>query len=449
MRGNSLGILQWKVQFIPIKQTDKLYLSPFSLRPHGGTETGEEAQLLNGSNHAKLHDFHMGDRILYFDCAAGAAGDMTVAALLDLGVPIKDLRTELDKLDVKGFRVVRSKAVRGGISGTRFRVDAPGDRGHRHWADFERVLKKSRLSKGVKQRSLALIRRVFEAEAKVHGKTPESIHLHELGSLDTLVDVVGAVCGLELLGVDRVESSSINVGSGSVDTEHGRMPVPAPATALLLKGVPVFADGEFERTTPTGALLVTGFAERFGPWPSMTLKKIGYGLGSKDPKKGRPNALRLVLGESSSRRADSVVILETTVDDATPEQLGYLQERLWDAGVLDVFLTPVIMKKNRPGTNVTVLVNPGFREAVTEILFHESSTFGVRAHSVERDVLERRVVAVRTRYGKVRVKEGSRDGKLVRAAPEYEDCRRLARAKKVSLEKIQRAALAAYEDTNE
>ena len=388
----------------------------------------------------------MGQRILYFDCSAGAAGDMILAALLDLGVPIKDLRAELDKLAVKGFRVVRSKEIRGGIHGTRVRVDTPGDRGHRHWSDFERVLKKSRLSNGVKERSLALIRRVFEAEAKVHGKTPESIHLHELGSLDTLVDVVGAVCGLELLGVDRVESSSINVGSGSVDTEHGRMPIPAPATALLLKGVPVFADGEFERTTPTGALLVTGFAERFGPWPSMTLKKIGYGLGTKDPKGGRPNALRLVLGEASSRRTDGVVVLETTVDDTTPEQLGFLQERLWEAGALDVFLTPVMMKKNRPGTNVTVLVSPGSREAATETLFHESPTFGVRAYTVERDVLDRRFVTVKTCYGKVRVKEGSRGGKVVNAAPEYEDCRRLARAKKVSLETIQRAALAAYED---
>ena len=403
-------------------------------------------ELRNRLSQYKLHDLHMGQRILYFDCSAGAAGDMILAALLDLGVPVKDLRAELDKLDVQGFRVVRSKAIRGGIHGTRVRVDTPGDRGHRHWSDFERVLKKSRLSKGVKERSRALIRRVFEAEAKVHGKTPESVHLHELGSLDTLVDVVGAVCGLELLGVDRVESSPINVGSGSVDTEHGRMPIPTPATALLLKGVPVFADGEFERTTPTGALLVTGFAERFGPWPSMTLKKIGYGLGTKDPKGGRPNVLRVILGEASSRRTDSVVVLETTVDDATPEQLGFLQERLWEAGALDVFLTPVIMKKNRPGTNVTVLVSAGSREAATEILFHESPTFGVRAHTVERDVLDRRFVTVKTRYGKVRVKQGSRGGKVVNAAPEYEDCRRLARAKKISLETIQRAALAAYED---
>lgn len=410
-----------------------------STRAHG-------VELRNRCNRAKLHDFGMGERILYFDCSAGAAGDMIIASLLDLGLPLKDLKGELDKLRVQGFRVVRSKAVRGGIAGTRFRVDAPNDRGHRHWEDFERVITKSRLSKKVKERSLGLIRRVFEAEAKVHGKKVESIHLHELGSLDTLVDVVGAVVGLELLGVDRVESSLINVGSGSVDTEHGRLPIPAPATALLLRGVPVFADGEFERTTPTGALLVTGLAERFGPMPAMTLKKIGHGLGTKDPKGGRPNALRAVLGEASARRTNSIVVLETTIDDATPEQLGFLQERLWDVGVLDVFVTPVLMKKNRPGANVTVLVQPGDRDAATEILFHESPTFGVRSHTAERAVLDRRFVSVKTRYGKVNVKQGSHDGKVITVAPEYEDCKRLARAKKVSLETVQRAALAAYED---
>ena len=182
-----------------------------------------------------------------------------------------------------------------------------GDPGHRHWADFERTINKSRLASSIKDRSLSLIRRAFEAEAKVHGMKVEKVHLHELGSLDTLVDVVGAVIGLELLGADRVESSPVNVGSGSVDTQHGRMPIPAPATALLLTGVPVFADGEFERTTPTGALLVTGFSERFGPWPAMTLKKVGYGLGTKDPKSGRPNALRAVVGEVSSPRGESIV----------------------------------------------------------------------------------------------------------------------------------------------
>ena len=387
----------------------------------------------------------MGNRILYLDGSAGASGDMILAALVDLGVPLKELVAELDKLSVTGFRVIRSKAVRGGIRGTRIRVDAPDDRGHRHWADFERILKKSRLSKNIKAQSLSLIYRVFEAEATVHGKSVEKIHLHELGALDTLVDVVGAVSGLELLGVDRVEASPLNVGSGWVDTEHGRLSVPAPATALLLKGVPVFADGDFERTTPTGALLVSAFADRFGPLPAMTIKRIGYGLGTKDPSSGRPNALRLVLGETESRRFETVLVLETTIDDQTPEQLGFVQERLLEAGVLDVFLTPVMMKKNRPGTNVTVLVHPHRRDQATAILFRESTTLGVRTHAIEREVLERRITAVRTRFGKIRVKEGLFGGKVVNVAPEFEDCRRLARAKKVSLKKVQQAAIMSYQ----
>lgn len=387
----------------------------------------------------------MGERVLYLDGSAGASGDMLLAAFVDLGVPFKALVAELDKLSVSGYRAIRSKAVRGGIHGTRIRVDAPDDRGHRHWADFERVLKKSRLPKSVKERSLSLIYRVFEAEAAVHGKSVDKIHLHELGSLDTLVDVVGAVSSLELLGVDRVEASPLNVGSGWVDTEHGRLSVPAPATALLLKGVPVFADGDFERTTPTGALLVSAFAERFGPLPAMTITRLGYGLGTKDPPSGRPNALRLVLGETSNRRGETVLVLETTIDDQTPEQLGFVQEQLLDTGVLDVFLTPVMMKKNRPGTNVTVLVHPHGRDRATAILFRESTTLGVRTHAIEREALERRIVSVPTRFGKVRVKEGRFEGKIVNVAPEYDDCRRLARAKKVSLKKIQQAAIASYE----
>lgn len=387
----------------------------------------------------------MTSRVLYFDCSAGVSGDMTLAALVDAGVRFKDLQAELDKLRVGGFRLVRSKAARGGIHGTRIRVKTPDDRGHRHLSDFERVLRKSALGSHIKERARALTHRMFEAEASVHGQKAESIHLHELGSLDTIVDIVGAVCGLELLGVDRVEASPVNLGSGFVDTEHGRMSIPAPATALLLRGVPVFSDGDFERTTPTGAVLVTGLAERFGVMPSMILRSVGYGLGTRDPGDGRPNALRLMLGEVERRRAETLVVLEATIDDQTPEQLGYVQERLAKAGVLDVFLTPVTMKKSRPGIQVSVLVTPATREAATEILFHESTTLGVRAHEVEREVLERHFVSVKTPYGTVKMKVGLRAGEIVNVAPEYENCRRLAQKKNVPLKRIQEAALAAYE----
>jgi uncharacterized protein (TIGR00299 family) protein len=387
----------------------------------------------------------MSERVLYLDCSAGASGDMILAGLVDVGVSFKALVRELDKLGVSGFRLVRSRAKRGGIAGTRIRVETKGDRGHRHWSDFERLVGRSRLSPRVKERSLALIRRVFEAEAAVHGETPERVHLHELGSLDTLVDVVGAVSGLELLDVDRVASSPINVGGGSVETEHGLLSIPAPATILLLKGAPTFSDGDdFERTTPTGALLVTAFAQDFGAWPTMTVRRMGFGLGTKDPKSGRPNALRLVLGERTSRAMQAALAIETTIDDSTPEQLGYLQEKLWEAGVHDVFFTPVQMKKNRPGVNVTVLAPCAARERVSAILFAESSTIGLRTHEVEREVLDRQWEEVETAYGTLRIKEAVRNGEVVNAAPEFEDARSLAARKRVPLKQVQAAALVAY-----
>ena len=385
----------------------------------------------------------MPEKVLFIDCASGVSGDMLLGALVDLGVPLAGLKRELSKLQVSGFRLTRSRGTRGGVSGTHLKVVASGDRGYRHWSDFERILRRSRLSSEVKSRSLALVRRLFEAEAEVHGETAESVHLHELGSLDTLVDVVGAVAGLDHIGVSEVVSSGVNVGGGFVETEHGRLTVPAPATALLLKGAPVFSDGEdFERTTPTGALLVTGLSTRFGAFPGMTLRKIGYGLGTKDPEHGRPNALRLVLGEREPRGSETVLVLEATIDDMTPEQMGYLQERLLERA-LDAFLTPVIMKKNRPGVNVTVIARPEDRERVSEILFTEGTTLGVRHHEVRREALERRFVSAVTRYGRVRVKEGILAGKVVNRAPELEDCRKLATRKKVPLKEIQRAAMQA------
>ncbi|MGH9335948.1 MAG: nickel pincer cofactor biosynthesis protein LarC, partial [Vicinamibacteria bacterium] len=383
-------------------------------------------------------------RLLYIDCTSGVSGDMLLGALVDLGVPLAGLKRELEKLGVSRFRLTRSRGMRGGIGGTAIRVETPNDRGYRHWSDFEKFLHRSRLSSDVKSRSLALLRRLFEAEAEVHGETAESVHLHELGSLDTIVDVVGAVAGLSLLGPSEVVCSPLNVGGGFVETEHGRMTVPAPATALLLRGAPVFSDGDdFERTTPTGALLATGLATRFGAFPAMTLQRIGYGLGVKDPDSGRVNALRLVLGAREGSESEVVLVIEATIDDMTPQQTGYLLDKLLEAAVLDAFVAPVSMKKNRPGVNVTVLVRPEGREAVTGILFSEGTTLGIRYHEVRRDVLERRLVSVSTRYGPVRVKEGILRGKVVNRAPEFEDCRKLAEKNKVPLKHVQQAALEA------
>jgi uncharacterized protein (TIGR00299 family) protein len=261
----------------------------------------------------------MDENLIYFDCSGGVSGDMTLGALLDLGVPLESLKKELGKLGVRGYRLDASKTSRSGIRGTRLLVETPNDRGYRHYSDFSRVIEKSRLESSIKERSLDLIRRIFSAEAKVHGKRVETIHLHELGSLDTLVDVVGTLVALDLLGNPVVECSPVNVGGGMVETEHGLMPVPAPATALLLQGASIFTDGStFERTTPTGALLVTGLARRFGPWPAMTLKKRGYGAGSTDPKEGAPNLLRVAMGKRSGRVSSTVLVMETTVDDMSP-----------------------------------------------------------------------------------------------------------------------------------
>jgi uncharacterized protein (TIGR00299 family) protein len=370
---------------------------------------------------------------------------MTLGALVDLGLSVKALTRELGKLRVRGFELRSSRASRSGIRGTRLRVEAPADRGYRHFSDFSDIIGGSRLSDSVKARSLELIRRIFSAEARVHGKRIDTVHLHELGSLDTLIDVVGTVVGLELLGVGEVEASPINVGGGTVRTEHGLMPVPAPATALLLKGAPVFSDGsEFERTTPTGACLVTGLARRFGAWPSMTINKVGHGIGSKDPKKGMPNLLRLVMGTRGERISRDVLVLETTIDDMSPELAGYVLDRLLKAGALDVFLTPVQMKKNRPGVNLTVIADPRRRQEMVEILFAETTTLGLRCTSAQREVLERRSVKVATRFGDVSVKLGLSGGNALNAAPEFEDCRRIAAAKGIPLKEVQQAALAAF-----
>jgi uncharacterized protein (TIGR00299 family) protein len=389
----------------------------------------------------------MDETVLYFDCAGGVSGDMTLGALLDLGVSLDSLKKELGKLDIRGYRLVASKASRSGIRGTRLRVETPNDRGYRHYADFSRIIEKSRLSSSIKEQSLALIGRIFSAEAKVHGKRIESIHLHELGSMDTLIDVVGTLVALDLLGNPAVECSPVNVGGGMVQTEHGLMPVPAPATALLLKGAPVFTDGsDFERTTPTGALLVTGLARRFGPWPAMTLLKLGYGVGSKDPKDGAPNHLRIAQGKRRGRALPNVLVIETTIDDMSPEIAGHLSDRLFQAGALDVFITPVQMKKSRPGVNVTVVADPEKRPSLTEIIFRESTTLGLRFHEVEREELERKQVRVSTRYGKVSVKLGLSGGEVVNIAPEFEDCRRIAASKRVAIKVVQQAAMAAFSE---
>ncbi len=384
-------------------------------------------------------------RILYLDLSAGISGDMLLGALVDIGVPRETLEETVAALGCP-VSLTFEESARGGLRGTRARVEAPDDRGHRRLADFLAALDRSRLSGDVPERAAQLLRRIFEAEARIHGMTPESVHLHELGSLDTLVDIVGAVAGVACLDPDQVVGSPVNLGSGSVEAEHGTLEIPAPATGMLLRGVPTFSDGSgFERTTPTGAVL-TGLACSFGGWPPMTAERIGYGLGSADPQEGRPNALRVVLGSApdlADHAGRVVIVVETTLDDLQPELAPHLIESLLAAGARDAFFTPVQMKKGRPGLLLTALADPARREAVVAALFSESTTLGVRITEAERETLERRVVSARTPWGEVGLKIGMRGGNVVNRAPEFEDCRRLAASAGVPLKEIYRHALGA------
>jgi hypothetical protein len=384
-------------------------------------------------------------RLVYFDCASGAAGDMLLGAVVDLGLPLEQLRAELARLPLAGYRLEAERVSRAGLAATRVQVsvDAPAAEA-RHLRDVLEILDRSTLSVPTKEKAASLFRRLAEAEAAVHGTTPERVHFHEVGAVDSIVDVVGGVVALASLGPARFAASPLNVGSGTVTMSHGTFPVPPPATASLVAGVPVYGAGEGELLTPTGALLVTGHATEYGPLPPMRIEKTGHGAGSRETA-GRPNVLRLIVGEEEDRAAaERVLVLETELDDASPQLIGPLVERLLAMGAFDAFLTPVQMKKGRPGVLVTVLVPPERREAVEELLFRETTTLGVRWQEWERTVLERESVTVATPYGAVRVKLGRRGGVVYNASPEFEDCQRLAAEARVAVKEVLAAALAAW-----
>jgi pyridinium-3,5-bisthiocarboxylic acid mononucleotide nickel chelatase len=384
-------------------------------------------------------------RIVYLDCASGAAGDMLLGALVDLGLPLDALRAELAKLPLQGYRLDSHRVHRAGLHATKVDV-VIGGHGHRGLRDILAIIDGSGLDPAIKERSAALFRRLAEAEATVHGTGAEQVHFHEVGAVDAIVDIVGGVIGLAWLKADRVVASPLNVGTGTVSMSHGTFPVPPPATALLVKGAPVYGAGEGELLTPTGALLVTGHAQAYGPLPALRLEAVGHGAGSRDTP-GRPNVLRLLVGEADEEGGstrDRVAVLETEVDDLPPQLCAPLLERLLAAGALDAFFTPVHMKKGRPGLLVTVLGPPARRAALEEVLFAETTTLGVRHQELERTVLEREVVPVETAYGTVGVKVGRRGGRVLNAQPEFEDCQRLAAAAAVPVKEVWAAALTAW-----
>jgi len=402
-------------------------------------------------------------RVVYFDCASGASGDMLLGALVDLGLPLEALRAELAKLPLRGYRIEARPVQRAGLRATKVDVivegaaedgtpshdhaqqhgpeHPPGDRGLR---EIVQLLDRSALDPGVKERASVLFRRLAETEAAVHGSSPEEVQFHELGAVDSIVDVVGGVCGLAWLRADRFVASPLNVGSGTVTMAHGVFPVPTPATALLLRGVPVYGAGDGERLTPTGALLVTGHASTYGPLPPLRPQAIGHGAGSRETPE-RPNVLRLIVGEEASAAlSDRVLVLEAQVDDMSPQLCEPLLARLLAVGAFDVYYTPVQMKKGRPGLLITCLAPPDQREAIEEVLFSETTTLGVRRQEWERTLLERQSVPVATPYGTIAVKLGRRGDRVYNAQPEFEDCQRAAAARGVPVKEVWAAALAAY-----
>ncbi|HPF39862.1 MAG TPA: nickel pincer cofactor biosynthesis protein LarC [Phycisphaerae bacterium] len=386
-------------------------------------------------------------RTLYFDCFSGAAGDMILGALIAAGADRGALRDRIAGLGVDGFDLSIEDVRKQGFAAVKVGVRWTPDHAHRHLHHIQKIIDASSLSDGVKQRAMAIFTRLAEAEARVHGVTIEKVHFHEVGAVDAIVDIVGTAIALELLKVDRIVCSPLPLGSGTVKCDHGIMPVPAPATAELIKGVPIAAcDETGELLTPTGAAILTTIADSFGPIPEMRIASIGFGAGTRDGA-SRPNVLRVLCGEQSAPLAverDEIVVLETNMDDCTGEEVGRVIARLLEAGALDAFCQPIVMKKGRPGVMLTAIASIEMEAACTRIMLRETTTFGVRRRLSMRSTLARRIESVETPYGVIRVKLGLEEDRVIRVAPEYDDCDRAARAHDVALRDVMDAARKAW-----
>lgn len=389
-------------------------------------------------------------KTLYFDCFAGASGDMILGALVAAGVEPAALIEQLELLGVGGWQVDFEKADRSGISATYAKVKTAHEHAHRHLGDILKIIYDSRLSDSVKNRAAQIFSRLAEAEAHVHNEPIEKIHFHEVGALDAIIDVCGAAIGFELLGIEKFISSELRVGKGMIEMAHGRFPIPPPAVAELLRGKPIYAgDIEGEFVTPTGAAIISTVGEEFGPMPSMKIEATGYGAGTRDPQKF-PNVLRVFVGETQSTAiADEMLLMiETNIDDMSPQLFGYVMDRAFEMGALDCYLTPTQMKKNRPGLLLSVLCRPDQREKFLQMLFAETTTIGARSHEVTRRALSREIVRVETRFGPIDVKVSSTNNGVVNAMPEFEQCRAAAQQTGVALREVQEAARAAYLSQN-
>ena len=415
-------------------------------------------------------------RVLYFDCFSGISGDMALGAMLDAGLPLEELKRALGTLSLGNAHVHAERVLRAGVSATRFTVhehphgheqhshgaavgSGPSqDHGHAHdhahdhhphrsLPEIFSLIDRSGLTPDGRARAKAMFERLAEAEAAIHQMPVDRVHLHEVGALDSIIDIVGIVFAMEWAGADTIVCSPLNVGGGMVSSAHGLFPVPAPATVRLLGEAPVYSGAvQKELTTPTGALIATTFAGSFGPLPAMAVERVGYGAGARD-EPSTPNVLRILIGRAAenTREAERVTVIECEIDDMNPQIFGVVMDQLNAAGALDVFYTPVQMKKNRPGTLLTVVARPDRRGAIADIIFRETTTIGLRHYEVDRECLPRELVTVETPLGAVRFKVARRDGRVVNAVPEFEDCSRLAAAHHLPVKEVQAIAVRAYQ----
>ena len=382
-------------------------------------------------------------KIAYFDCFSGISGDMTVGALLDAGLKIETLEKELKKLGLSGYQLEVNKVVKKGISATKFKVKIKEEGVERRFKDILDILEKSKLDEEVKKETEKIFFNIAQAESKIHRKDIDKIHFHEIGGLDSIIDITSAVIGIKTLGIEEIHSSALPVGKGFVKCAHGVIPVPAPATLELLKNIPTYSGGiESEMITPTGAGIISTLAKSFGGRPLMKIERIGYGAGEKEFT--IPNLLRVSIGEKILKDenlkdgyvSDEAVLIETNIDDINPEFYDYIMEKLFSQGALDVFLTPIQMKKNRPAHMLSIIAYEQKIKEILEVLFSESTTLGVRIREIKRLRLAQQNFIAETKYGKIRVKAGIFKGEIKNIAPEYEDCKKMAKQHKVPLKEI-------------
>ena len=401
-------------------------------------------------------------KLLYFDCFSGISGDMAIGALLDAGLPLDELKRAFGSLAVPGVHVHAERVLRAGLSATKFTVHthehphehhhhdhvAPSSEqhhAHRSLPEIFDLIDSSALSPAGRNRAKALFQRLAEAEAAIHQMPVEQVHLHEVGALDSILDIVGIVFALEWIGADRIVCSPLNVGGGMVTSAHGIFPVPAPATVKLLGDAPVYSGRvQKELVTPTGALIVSSYASAFGPIPPMSIEQVGYGAGDRDDP-ATPNVLRVLIGRAADEGpSERVTVIECEIDDMNPQIFGVAMERLYAAGALEVFYVPVQMKKNRPGTLLTVIAAPETRAQIADVIFRETTTIGLRHYEVARECLQRDIVTIETAIGAVRFKVSSRNGQVITATPEFDDCVKLATLNGLPVKEVQGIAVSAY-----